>query len=75
MYYIHKYSNGWVISDDVINLDRRLTKEEMERLKNEFPLLKDEVVFSIKSAQIRSIALAKNTYSEDNAKISEPSKA
>lgn len=75
MYYVHKYSNGWVISDDIMNLERRLTKEETERLKNEFPPLKDEVVFSVKSAQIRSIAIAKNTYLEDNAQPSESSKA
>ena len=69
MYYIRKYSDCWAIHDDILSTSRKLTTDEIEKLKIEFPSLKDEKVLTVYSDQIRSIAPSRNNYTDQKPKI------
>ena len=55
MYYIRKYSNGWAIHNDDNGCSRLLTAQEIEAVRKEFPVLRDEKVRTVFADQVKSI--------------------
>jgi hypothetical protein len=55
MYFIKKYPECWAVFDDVTGGSRKLSQEDIIRLKNEFPPLQDDQVLTLCSERIRSL--------------------
>lgn len=55
MYYIKKYADCWAIHNDDNGMSRKLTAQEVEQTKQEFPQLKDSKVVTVYSDVIESI--------------------
>lgn len=55
MYYIKKYKDCWAIHNDDNGMSRKLTGQEVEQAKQEFPELKDPRVITFYSDFVRSI--------------------
>lgn len=64
MYYIKKFSNCWAIQDEITSGSRKLTNDEVDKLKIEFPCLQDEKVLTIYIERARSINCSIPTYLE-----------
>lgn len=64
MYHIKKYVDCWAVHDQITSGSRKLTPEEVERVKNEFNALKDEKVITISTESIRSLSTSKEQYQQ-----------
>ncbi len=64
MYYIKKYADCWAVQDAITGGSRKLSTEEVERIKNEFSAIKDEKVIVISSDSIRSLITTREYYQQ-----------
>lgn len=67
MYYIKKYADCWAVHDDTTGGSRKLTQDEVAKLKIEFTALQDEKVVTIYADKIRSITTSLESYPSDDA--------
>jgi hypothetical protein len=55
MYYIKKYANCWAIHNDANGKSRKLSEQEVEQAKQEFPELAEAKVATVYSDIVKSI--------------------